>query len=562
MKGDLPGSRAQLENSHEGKLLGGPVPEIGYHVCRKRRGLVPRVLEPILEKRRIYKEIAGKREEAKGEIPLFPPLQRGSFNSPLYQRGAGGDLEKGEEGRKRLGEKAKRGKGEDIQQSRRGSADDSVGANLVFAQELSSQWANTRFAPTERQTITGRLKEDEFLKQIRDLKASCKKRQNALKWMLVTCFGYLGYKNARFGRIEAHEAVTALGREKLLQAKEIAERRGFELVHAIVDSLWVRKPDMTTTDQPDTIAGKSPLPPFIKGGKRGRSEKSQIRKRDITSGDQQANPVCHSDLAEAGEESPVHKQNTMSGNQQAIPICHSEPFGCAQDKLSEGSQSCNQGILLKDQQELLREISETVGIPIALEGNYRWIAFVPSRTAPGVAVANRYFGLFDNGEMKMRGLEVRRSDVPPIVKKMQTEMLRVLSSASTAEEFKQKTAEVLEILKSYLARLRRGEVQAEELVISQKLSKNPSEYKTNTAMAAASGALLASGIKPQPGERVGLILVDSKARGQATKSIPYTAAVEHIDAYDIEKYAELLVRAAETVLLRRLSKRELAEELL
>jgi DNA polymerase-2 len=30
-------------------------------------------------------------------------------------------------------------------------------------------------------------------------------RQSALKWLLVCCFGYLGYRNARFGRIEAHE---------------------------------------------------------------------------------------------------------------------------------------------------------------------------------------------------------------------------------------------------------------------------------------------------------------------------------------------------------------------
>ena len=46
---------------------------------------------------------------------------------------------------------------------------------------------------------------------------------SAEKWLLVTCFGYLGYKNARFGRIEAHEAVTAYGREALLRAKEAAE---------------------------------------------------------------------------------------------------------------------------------------------------------------------------------------------------------------------------------------------------------------------------------------------------------------------------------------------------
>ena len=70
------------------------------------------------------------------------------------------------------------------------------------------------------------------------------RKQTALKWMLVTCFGYLGYRNARFGKIEAHEAVTAFGREKLLQAKEICEGEGFELLHAITDSLWIRKKNL------------------------------------------------------------------------------------------------------------------------------------------------------------------------------------------------------------------------------------------------------------------------------------------------------------------------------
>jgi DNA polymerase-2 len=332
---------------------GEPVPEIGYHSCRKRRGLVPRVLEPILWKRRTYKEL-----------------------------------------------------------SRR--ADDP------------------------------------------DLRAVYDRRQTALKWMLVTCFGYLGYKNARFGRIEAHEAVTALGREKLLQAKEIAERRGFELVHAIVDSLWVRKPGMTQAEQ---------------GG-------------------------------------------------------------------------------------LLREITEAVGIPIMLEGNYKWIAFVPSKTSPTLAVANRYFGLFDTGQFKMRGIELRRSDVPPIVNRMQKEMLQILSSVATADEFRRKEPELLGVLKEYLAHLKSGDVPARELVISQKLSKNPADYKTNTAMAAASKALIASGKSPKPGERVNLIIVESGARGQAVKAIPYIAGMENVDRYDADKYGELLVRAAETILLRRLKKED------
>jgi DNA polymerase elongation subunit (family B) len=68
-------------------------------------------------------------------------------------------------------------------------------------------------------------------------------KQNSLKWMLVTSFGYLGYRNAKFGRIESHEAVTAFGRDILLTAKEKAEDAGFTLSHAITDCIFIRKPN-------------------------------------------------------------------------------------------------------------------------------------------------------------------------------------------------------------------------------------------------------------------------------------------------------------------------------
>jgi len=65
------------------------------------------------------------------------------------------------------------------------------------------------------------------------------KRQNVLKWLLVTCFGYTGYRNARFGRIECHEAICAWSREILLNAKDLAEEDGWRCIHAIVDSIWL-----------------------------------------------------------------------------------------------------------------------------------------------------------------------------------------------------------------------------------------------------------------------------------------------------------------------------------
>jgi len=61
-----------------------------------------------------------------------------------------------------------------------------------------------------------------------------------LKWMLVTCFGYTGYKNAKFGRIEVHEGITGRSRDILLHTKDIAESMNFRVLHGIVDCLWVQ----------------------------------------------------------------------------------------------------------------------------------------------------------------------------------------------------------------------------------------------------------------------------------------------------------------------------------
>ncbi|WP_255197752.1 type B DNA-directed DNA polymerase [Halorarius litoreus] len=64
-------------------------------------------------------------------------------------------------------------------------------------------------------------------------------RSDALKWILVSCFGYQGYRNAKFGRIECHEAINAFAREIMLDAKDRLEAGGWRVIHGIVDSLWV-----------------------------------------------------------------------------------------------------------------------------------------------------------------------------------------------------------------------------------------------------------------------------------------------------------------------------------
>jgi len=63
---------------------------------------------------------------------------------------------------------------------------------------------------------------------------------SVLKWMLVTCFGYTGYRNAKFGQIQVHERITAISRELLMDIKELAEDMDFQVLHGIVDCLWIR----------------------------------------------------------------------------------------------------------------------------------------------------------------------------------------------------------------------------------------------------------------------------------------------------------------------------------
>ncbi len=160
---------------------------------------------------------------------------------------------------------------------------------------------------------------------------SDKQRASALKWLLVTCFGYLGYRNARFGRIEAHQAVTAYGREALLRAKETSEDMGYEVLHMYVDGLWVRKPQMD------------------------------------------------------------------------------------------------------DLPALLEEIRQRSGLPIALDGIYRWVVFLPSRVNANRSVANRYFGVFESGEIKVRGIAARRRDTAAWIAKVQMELLEILARAAEPE---------------------------------------------------------------------------------------------------------------------------------
>lgn len=317
-----------------------PVPEIGHHLCRRRRGLVPEVLEPLLAKRAALK-------------------------------------------------------------------------------------THARQNPAEGETL--------------------RRRAAAFKWVLVCCFGYLGYKNARFGKIESHECVTAWGRETLLRAKDALEQAGLDLLHANVDSLYV----------------------------------------------------------------PLGKDTDL---------------------------------------KLLRTSLETAAqCPIALEGVYRWIRFCPSRQDPHSGVPNRYFGAFESGELKTRGVALRRRDTPLLFKNLQNDLLERLAQAQDVAACRHLAEDLWQsVVEDYRDRLRHGGATAPELAVTVHLSRSPEDYVHDTLSALAARALAASGVTLHVGETLRYVVVSAQDRVKDWRVIPLPLLEEL--TYDPAYYQERLERAAGEIL--------------
>jgi DNA polymerase elongation subunit (family B) len=272
-----------------------------------------------------------------------------------------------------------------------------------------------------------------------------KARAAAHKWTLVCCFGYLGYKNARFGKIEAHESVTAWGRETLLRAKEFVEDRGFHVLHANVDCVWIQ--------------GRSGM----------------------------------------------------------------------------------------DYESLRHDMEEESGCPLGLEGVYKWLRFCPSKEDPLAGVPNRYFGAFTNGELKIRGLAVRRRDTPKIFKNMQKEMLAILAEADDVAGCRARTGRLSAIAEAVRERIAEGRVSASELAVTFTLSKDPSEYVGNGPSAVAAKRLALSGVRLHAGETVRYIITSSGDKVLDFRATPL-AFVNEAPEVDTKKYIELWQRCREEIM--------------
>ena len=300
--------------------------------------------------------------------------------------------------------------------------------------------------------LTKRLQCKKYVRKTGDLRY--KFVDIALKWVLVVSFGYLGFKNARFGKIEAHQTVCAFAREFLMRTAEIAEVHGCRIIHGIVDSIYIQ----------DTL-GKSP-----------------------------------------------------------------EEFE-------------------RTTKEIAKKITEETNIPMSWDGRYNIIIFLPSQAEPDVPALSHYWGIKTNGETKVRGIEVRRRDIPKIIKEAQYAFINVFKGATSVKEFMEKVPKAIKLLYEYADRIEGGSVSGEELSIRQRISRRPSQYKVNSYQAVAAKQLERSGVIVTPGKNVNYIILNAEADPDfpEKKVVLSDLYDKKKHQYDKKKYIELLKRAFENI---------------
>lgn len=198
----------------------------------------------------------------------------------------------------------------------------------------------------------------------------------------------------------------------------------------------------------------------------------------------------------------------------------------------------------EDFQEVVDEIERETGLPIDLEEVYTWMAFVASRKNPKTPVANRFYGLKQDGTFKIRGLFVRRKDTPKFVAETQHEILGILAKEPDYTKLITHLPAIMAGVKERVEALKNMTVPIEDLVITRTLSRELSEYKVNSMVVRAARQLQRAGRELSMGQRIRIVYTLGKP-GVFAWDLP---AVLDLRMADKTRYKELLLRAVYEVL--------------
>ena len=197
----------------------------------------------------------------------------------------------------------------------------------------------------------------------------------------------------------------------------------------------------------------------------------------------------------------------------------------------------------KDFQPLLTEIGKRAEIPIELEGIFNWIAFLPSKESASVPVPNCYFGVFQDGELKCRGIMARKHDTPLFIQQTQLDAIHIFAREPNFDNLRRHIPKVIYFLRSKYSELISGQVPFEKLKIAQRLSRDLDDYRVFSATARAGLLLTANQKQTGAGHTIEYLRVKG-----SPDVLPWDLSADKEIHLDLDWYGELFFRAAHEIL--------------
>jgi DNA polymerase elongation subunit (family B) len=331
----------------------------------------------------------------------------------------------------------------------------------------------------------------------------CQQRIDSLKNILVCLYGTTGSFWNRYGNVLVFEEINKLSREVLIKTKDIVQNLGYELIYADTDSVFIKKKTETTTT----------------------SEEEEYSK--------------------------------------LVYILHKE-----------------------------------TGLPISIEHNYKFLVLLSLEASEKIEVLKQYYGITYQGELVVRGIEARRHDIPKFIKQFQTKLLYTLFfDCKGVEDVINKGYEnALLLVTKAIDKImigssgeeekeEGGDITQDDLVISKELGQDIEKYKILFPHICAAIQLSnnrsskgnSNSCKhPSKGDTIKYIYTDAQHKNPLCRVMPIEVTTQERSdeggggeeeekrnekgddernkrnkatiIYDKEKYREMILDAAETVL--------------
>jgi DNA polymerase elongation subunit (family B) len=184
----------------------------------------------------------------------------------------------------------------------------------------------------------------------------------------------------------------------------------------------------------------------------------------------------------------------------------------------------------RDYNEVINTLSKETGLPISIDYHYKFLVLLPLEEGGDekIEVLKHYFGITYDGELVVRGIEIRRHDIPKFIKQFQTQLLYTLfddDCKDSAQVINKGYEKALFLVTQAIDKIMTGEdIQQQDLVISKLLRQDIEKYRSLFPHVSAAIQLTNSspGQYPHPikGDTIQYIYTNSQHNNPLCRVVP------------------------------------------